>query len=136
MKRFIDSNVLLDIFSHDPAWAGWSESQILPFAGRPGSLVINGIVYAEISVGFSDCETLDRVLSELGITSQEPSRTALFAAGKAFAAYRRRSGNRSTILPDFLIGAHAAQLGIPLVTRDPRRFRTYFPDLSLVAPEP
>ena len=134
MTLFLDSNVLLDIFTLDPSWSDWSIAQIRPHAGRPGSLLINGVVYAAISARATTQEAVDSDLGGFGIRMLEPGRPAFFSAGQAFAAYRDRGGSRSTILPDFIIGAHAAELGVPLVTRDPRRYRTYFPDLALVSP--
>ena len=134
MTLLLDSNVLLDIFTGDPRWAEWSVEQIQPFADRPGYLFINGVIYAEISARAQSQKDLDSDIAGLGIRAIEPGRTALFKAGQAFAAYRDRGGPRSAILPDFIIGAHAAELGIRLVTRDPQRYRTYFPDLELIAP--
>jgi predicted nucleic acid-binding protein len=129
---FIDSNVLIDVFTADPAWGRWSERSIIDLGDRPK---INGIVYAEIAVRFGSRESLDSELAALEVDLIEPGLSALFSAGKAFAAYRDRGGSRTAILPDFIIGAHATSLGLPLVTRDPCRYRTYFPDLSLVTPD-
>ena len=134
MTLFLDSNVLLDVFTLDPSWSDWSLSQIRPFSGRPGSLLINGVIYAEISARATSREAVDSNLGGLGVRMIEPGQAALFRAGQAFAAYRDRGGSRGTILPDFIIGAHAAELGVSLVTRDPRRYRTYFPDLDLMTP--
>ena len=134
MTLFLDSNVLLDIFTGDPRWADWSIGQIQPFANRPGHLFINGVVYAEISARAPSQDVIEGDLAGLGIGLVEPGRNALFRAGQAFAAYRDRGGPRSAILPDFIIGAHAAELEVRLVTRDPRRYRAYFPELALIAP--
>lgn len=134
MSVFIDTNVLLDLFTADGTWRAWSEQQIGRFAGGPGALLINAIVYAELAVRSPSQKVLDRDIADLGIALVEPSRAALFAAGQAFAVYRRRAGPRLTILPDFVIGAHAAALEVPLVTRDAKRYRSYFPDLELVTP--
>ncbi len=129
----VDSNVLLDILTDDRTWAPWS-SQALADAADRGRLVINPIVYAEVSVRFSRIEALDEALP-----SREFARLPLpwegsFLAAKAFAAYRRRGGLRTSTLPDFLIGAHAAVSGLVLLTRDAARYRTYFPTVSVVAP--
>jgi predicted nucleic acid-binding protein len=132
VTSFVDSNVLIDIFSRDPRWSIWSRDRLLA-AEEP--LLINGIVYAEVSIGFEDRERLDHVLEEAGIVLLDVPRTALFAAGKAFRAYRRGSAGRAAILPNFLIGAHASELRATLITRDPARFRTYFPELKLITPE-
>ena len=134
MTLFLDSNVLLDIFTGDENWGDWSRAQISRYAGQPGRLLIDGVVYAEISIRYPTREGLDADLEGLGIRMVEPARTALFAAGKAFANYRSRGGTRTAILPDFMIGAHANDLKLPLVTRDVGRYRTYFPDLALVTP--
>ncbi len=131
---FIDSCVLLDIFTDDPVWVSWSLKH-LRSAAMNGPLIINTIVYAEISIGFSRIETLDEILAETGIEIRELPRSAAFLAGKAYKAYRSRGGKRSAPLPDFFIGAHAAVLGVPLITRDPKRMRQVFSGLNLVYPE-
>ena len=131
---FIDSCVLLDIFTDDPIWVSWSLEH-LRSAAMKGPLIINTIVYAEISIGFSRIENLDRMLAETGIKTRELPRSAAFLAGKAYKAYRTRGGNKSAPLPDFFIGAHAAVLGVPLITRDPKRMRQVFSGLNLVYPE-
>lgn len=99
-----------------------------------GMLVINPIIYAEVSVGFKRIEELDEVLPADSFRRDPLPWEAAFLAGKCFLAYRRRGGSRRSPLPDFYIGAHAAVTGLPLLTRDPRRYRTYFPTLSIFAP--
>jgi predicted nucleic acid-binding protein len=130
----VDSNVLLDIFTEDASWLEWS-SNALAAAAESGPLVINAIVYAEISVRFSRIEDLDDALGQGDFRRAPLPWTAAFLAGKAFLAYRRNRGAASTPLPDFFIGAHAAVEGLELLTRDPARFRTYFPKVRLRAPE-
>lgn len=130
----VDSSVLLDVVTDDRRWADWSLAQLEAWALR-GPLVINPVIYAEASIGFERIEELDAVLSATGIVLAEIPRPALFLAGKAFRAYRRRGGSRAGVLPDFFIGAHAAVARVPLLTRDAGRYRTYFPTLELVAPE-
>ncbi|CAA7626844.1 type II toxin-antitoxin system VapC family toxin [Magnetospirillum sp. UT-4] len=130
----IDTNVLLDLVTDDPVWAEWSIRQ-LEAASVKGPLSINDVVYAELSVRFERIEALDDVLDEAGITLAQMPRAALFLAGKAFQRYRAAGGGRNGVLPDFFIGAHAAVVGLPLLTRDVQRYRTYFPSLSLIAPE-
>lgn len=98
-------------------------------------LVIDPVVYAELSIGFAQPGEVDAVLATADISVVEAPRTALFLAGKVFREYRRRGGSRTGVLPDFFIGAHAAVLGAPLITRDARRYRTYFPTIDLIAPE-
>ena len=129
----IDTNVLLDLVTNDPAWANWSIRQ-LDAAALKGPLLINEVVYAELSVRFATVEALDSVVEEAGLTMAPIPRPALFLAGKAFATYRRRGGGRTGVLPDFFIGAQAAVADCDLLTRDPQRYQTYFPTLSLICP--
>ncbi len=131
----IDTNVLLDLVTDDPVWADWSIQQLDAAAIR-GLLIINGVVFAELSVRFERIEDLDDTLDEAGITLEEIPRAALFLAGKAFQRYRSAGGTRSGVLPDFFIGAHAGVAGLPLLTRNVQRYRTYFPSLNLIAPQP
>lgn len=128
----VDTNVLLDVFQADPRWGSWSEKQ-LESASHRARLCINPVVYAETSVTFSDIETFETALRTLDLAIVEMPREALFLAGKAFVRYRRRRGAaRSSVLPDFFIGAHAAVAGVPILTRDAGRYRTYFPDVDLI----
>jgi len=129
----VDSNVLLDILTDDPAWADWSASQ-LASAGNTSRLVINPIVYSEISIRFSRIEDLEDALPRDIIEKEALPFEAAFLAGKIFLDYRKAGGSKTSPLPDFLIGAHAAVLGYQVLTRDPRRFRTYFPTLQLIEP--
>ena len=130
----VDANVILDIATDDPHWSGWSASMLAHCADR-GVLIINPIIYAEVSVGFDRIEELDEVLPADAFRRDPLPWEAAFLAGKCFLAYRRRGGARRSPLPDFYIGAHAAVKGLPLLTRDPRRYRTYFPHLTLLAPD-
>jgi len=127
----IDTNVLLDLFTNDPVWAAWSIGQLDAAAAR-GALLINDVVYAELSVRFNTIEALDAVLQEAQIVLDPMPRGALFLAGKVFQQYRAAGGLRTGVLPDFFIGAHAAVVGRPLLTRDVQRYRTYFPTLVLI----
>jgi predicted nucleic acid-binding protein len=129
----IDTNVLLDIVTNDATWANWSIGQ-LDAAALKGPLVINDVVYAELSVRFAAIEPLEAVLNEAAITLAAIPRAALFLAGKAFQRYRTRGGRRTGVLPDFFIGAHAAVAGLTLLTRDAQRYRDYFPSADLVTP--
>lgn len=131
----VDTNVLLDLVTNDSVWADWSIQQ-LDRAAVKGPLIINDVVYAELSVGFERIEELDDLLDEAGITLDEIPREALFLAGKVFRRYRAVGGTRLGVLPDFFIGAHAAVLGLPLLTRDAKRYRTYFSSVALMTPEP
>jgi predicted nucleic acid-binding protein len=131
---FVDSNVILDVLCDDPTWAQWSREQL-----RARSLVhplaINGIVYAEVSFAFNDMDNLDRAIEALGLRVLEIPRSALFLAGKAFLQYRRHGGAKQSILADFFIGAHAAVVGLPVLTRDGRRYRSYFPTVEVISPD-
>lgn len=129
----VDSNVILDVVTDDPRWREWSSAMLSRCADR-GMLVINPIIYAEISIGFERIEDLDEVLSADSFRRDPLPWEAGFLAGKCFLEYRRRGGTRRSPLPDFYIGAHAAVSGLPLLTRDARRYRTYFPHLTLLAP--
>jgi predicted nucleic acid-binding protein len=129
----LDSNVLLDLWGADPIWQPWSSGQIRRFS-ITDELAINVILYAEISVRFSSPAILDQTLNELGVTVLPIPRAAAFLAGKAHLDYRRKGGTKGNVLPDFFVGAHAAVLGCPLLTRDIRRYVTYFPTVPLIAP--
>lgn len=129
----VDSNVLLDVMTEDIRWFAWS-SQALEKAADTSRLVINAIIYAEVSTRYTRIEDLDEALPKSMFAREPLPFEAGFLAGKAFLAYRRRGGARPSPLPDFLIGAHAAIAGYGLITRDAARYRTYFPKLSLIAP--
>ena len=129
---FVDSNILPDIITNDPAWCDWSLAQ-LDAAGLLGPLCINDVVYAEISVRYDRIEDLDDMLAETGLRIEPIPRPALFLAAKVFTQYRKSGGTRGGVLPDFFIGAHAAVSGLPLLTRDTKRFRTYFRSVTLIS---
>jgi predicted nucleic acid-binding protein len=129
----VDSNVLLDVLQNDPQWAEWSQGE-LESASLTDSLAINAVIYSELSISFERIEELESVLSEASLSVEPIPREALFLAGKAFLSYRRRQGAKRSVLPDFYIGAHAAVNGFPLLTRDVKRYRNYFPTVRLIAP--
>jgi hypothetical protein len=129
----VDSNVLLDVLSDTSRWLLWSQEALSEAAGR-ARLVINPIIYAEVSVGYDSAERLETELPPDAFDREGIPYEAAFLAGKAFLDYRRRGGVRRTPLPDFFIGAHAAVAGYELLTRDPARYRSYFPRVSLIAP--
>ena len=129
----IDTNVLVDVLENDPEWADWSIAQLRAQA-QIHRLVINPVVYAELSLTFSTVEALDDVLAAMQIPVQDIPKPALFLAGKAFVKYRRQGGTKSNVLADFFIGAHAAVSRLPLLTRDVRRYASYFPTVQLIAP--
>jgi predicted nucleic acid-binding protein len=130
----IDSNVLLDLMTEDAQWFSWSAASIERAADRY-RLVINPIVYAEVSTRYSRIEDLDVALPRTSFDREPIPYEAAFLAGKSFFAYRRRGGLKRSPLPDFFIGAHAAVAGYRLMTRDTSRYRTYFPKLTLIAPD-
>lgn len=129
----VDSNVLIDVLDDDPLWKRRSASA-LATAGRAGPIIINQVVYAEVSVRYEDTDELDRDLPFNDFQREQLPWAAAFLAGKAFADYRRRGGHRRSPLPDFFIGAHAAVAGFQLLTRDASRYRTYFPTVKLIVP--
>jgi predicted nucleic acid-binding protein len=129
----VDSNVILDVASEDAEWMEWSAS-MLAAAAQNGRLVINPLIYAEVSCGFDRIEALDDAVPTDYFVREALPWTAAFLAGKVFLKYRRSGGTRTAPLPDFYIGAHAAIAGYTLLTRDARRYRTYFPRLQIVAP--
>ena len=133
-RTIVDSNVFLDILTDDPQWADWSDRQLAAALDR-GALLINEAVYAELSVRFDARDLLDRFLDDFGVVVMATSRPALFAAGKAFGSYRAAGGPRESLLPDFFIGAFAQIERCPLLTRDARRYRSYFPSVALIAPD-
>lgn len=129
----VDSNVLLDLVTADPVWADWSRRQIAR-AAVTDVLAINEAVFAELSVRYTSLASLESMLQRIPAIFVSTPQLALFLAGKAFLRYRAAGGVRTGVLPDFFIGAHAAISGLPLLTRDARRYRTYFPGVHLIAP--
>jgi predicted nucleic acid-binding protein len=129
----VDTNVLLDIFQNDPEWAAWSQDK-LDAASATDSLAINPVIYSELSIAFARIEELGAVLTEAALTVESIPREALFLAGKVLLTYRRARGTKQSVLPDFYIGAHAAVMRWPLLTRDVARYRSYFPGISLISP--
>ena len=131
---FIDSCVLLDLFTDDPNWAEWSES-VLEKYSQTNTLYINSIVYTEISIGFKKIEEVETAITELDIKVLEMPREALFLTGKVFLQYRKNHGTKTSPLPDFFIGAHTAVSKFDLITRDTSKYKTYFPQVKLIHPE-
>lgn len=128
----VDSNVLIDILAKNSAWEEWSTKELRDAANR-ARLVINAVIYAEVSVNYDRIEAVDESLPNFIEREQIPYEAA-FSAAKAFRQYRRRGGMRRSPLPDFFIGAHAAIRGYELLTRDGKRYRNYFPTVKLIAP--
>lgn len=132
-RVLVDANILIDIATDDPAWGKWS-AEALERVGRGRHLLINPLIYAEVSVAFSRIEDLDQLLPATVFRREDLPWEAGFLAGKAYLAYRRRGGARASPLPDFYIGAHAAVRSHILLTRDRGRYGTYFPTVELIAP--
>ena len=131
---FVDSCVLLDLFTDDPNWGEWSEN-ILEQYSQTNTLYINSIVYTEISIGFNKIEEVEKAILELGIKVLEIPRETLFLTGKAYLKYRKNKGTKSSPLPDFFIGAHVSVENFDLITRDINKYTTYFPQVKLIHPE-
>jgi predicted nucleic acid-binding protein len=129
----VDTNVLLDVVQDDTHWAAWSQGQ-LETAALTDRLVINAVIYSELSMAFKRIEELETTLSEAAIIIEPIPREALFLAGKVFLDYRRRKGLKQGVLPDFYIGAHAAVSGYPILTRDVGRYCSYYPTVRLITP--
>ena len=129
----VDSNVLLDVATNDPKWGDWSGSALAECTER-AALILNPIIYAEVSIGYSTIESLNAALPSSLYRRDSLPWEAGFLAGKSFLAYKRRGGTRNTPLPDFYIGAHAAIEHLALLTRDAARYRTYFPSLRILSP--
>ena len=129
----VDSNVLLDVFTEDRDWFTWSSATLAEQA-EAATLVINPIIYAEVSVRFARIEELEEALPVLAFRREPLPWEAGFLAGKCFLRYRKRGGSKRSPLPDFYVGAHAAVRGMTLLTRDATRYRSYFPSLRIVAP--
>lgn len=128
-----DSNVLLDVLVDDARWAAWSLGQLEKWSRR-GPLIVNPVIYAELSAGYDTVEALDRDLDSMGLRFEEMPREALFLAAKAHLLYRKRGGTRPGVLADFFVGAHAAVRRLPVLTRDGRRYRSCYPTVELVTP--
>jgi predicted nucleic acid-binding protein len=131
----VDSNIILDVFLDDPLWAEWSEAALSEYSRHTPLFFINQIIYSEISIGFEKIEELESAIAYSGFQMLEIPKEALFLAGKAFLNYRKNKGEKRSPLPDFYIGAHAAVSGLALITRDKKRYQTYFPTVSIISPE-
>jgi hypothetical protein len=130
----VDSDILLDVATDDPTWADWS-SRALEAAANESPLAINALIYAEVSIGFERIEQLEQAIPSNTFRREPLPYEAAFLAGKTFLKYRRRGGQRTSPLPDFYIGAHAAVSGFRILTRDPRRYGTYFPTVDIISPQ-
>lgn len=134
MGFLIDSCIILDLVTNDPIWAQ-SSQKLLEKCDSKGVLYINPIIYTEISIGYSNVKLLDEVVEEMKLEWLDIPKEALFLTGKVFVNYRRNKGTKAHPLPDFYIGAHAQVTALQLITRDIARYKTYFPNVSLIIPE-
>ena len=130
---FVDTDILIDVASADPQWMDWS-IDALANASRRGPLVINAIVFAEFSLGFANEAACDAEIDRFGLTFLDLPKSAAWRAAIAFRDYRRNGGKRTSVLPDFFIGAHASLLDFPILTRDAGRYAAYFPEVELISP--
>lgn len=130
----VDSNILIDIFTDNKEWSGWSLEH-LALLSNNSRLCINPVIYAEVSMGFKEIETFNSILKTLPLFFEEIPHEALFLAGKVFLNYRKNEGKKNTTLPDFFIGAHASVMGWTVITRDQHRMKYYFPKLKIICPE-
>ncbi len=133
MPVLVDTNILIDVLTDDSEWAEWSIGQLE--ANSNSGLLINPVIYAELCFGSPSVEFVDDIVRSFFLSYQEIPRQGLFMAAKAFGQYKKRSGPRVSVLPDFFIGGHAQALKIPLLTRDTKRISTYFPAVRLISPE-
>lgn len=130
----VDSNIIIDVLRANPAWLAWSIEQ-LHARGQVGPLFVNEVVYAEVAGRLPSEAALEQALAELQLTLARIPVSALFLVGQSFRQYRASGGPRTSLLPDFFIGAHAQTAGVPILTRDARRYRTYFPNVQVITPE-
>jgi len=129
----VDSNVIIDVLENDPHWVEWSTDQLEPLVAARRA-VVNPIIYAEIAANFAEIETLEQALADFHLLREQLPWDAAFMASQAYKLYRKRGGTKRSPLPDFYIGAHASIAGYALLTRDPKRYREYFPKLRLISP--
>jgi predicted nucleic acid-binding protein len=129
----VDTNVLLDVLEDDPKWSSWSQEK-LDAASATDTLAINPVIYSELSIAFDRIEELEAVIADASLAVESIPREALFLAGKVFLNYRRSRGTKQSVLHYFYIGAHAAVMQWPILTRDVSRYQTYYPTVSLIAP--
>lgn|SRR3989338_5462371 len=133
MSIIVDSNVILDILTEDKQWYRWSSEQLMKLS-EDNELIINQVIYSEISIRFSSIEDLDEVIAEAGLKCENLPWEASFLAGKCFMLYKNNEGSKRSPLPDFYIGAHAAITKRTLLTRDTKRYKTYFNNLEIISP--
>ena len=132
MAIMVDSNVILDMVNQDPLWLDWSRSALEQHLDA--GLLVNAVIYSELCSSANTAADVDALLDDMQLALADIPREALFLASKAHLSYRRQGGTKASPLPDFFIGAHAQVLGIPILTRDQGRYRTYFPHVALICP--
>ena len=132
MAVLVDTNVLIDVLTDDPRWAGWSIAELA--ANSKAGLIINPVIYAELCFGCPSVEFVNNIVRNFALTYREIPRDGLFRAARAIRTYRARRGTKRSVLPDFFIGGHAEADSIPILTRDTKRLRTYFPSVELISP--
>jgi predicted nucleic acid-binding protein len=130
----VDTNILVDVLQNDSSWADWSVLQLVA-QSQIHALMINPVIYAELSMMYESIEALDAAIASAQLQVDQLPHPALFLAGKAFVRYRHQGGTKQNVLSDFFIGAHAAVAGCAVLTRDPRRYRSYFPTVDLITPD-
>jgi len=133
MAIMLDTNVVLDLTNDDPKWMEWSKARLETHSAE--GFIVSPMVYAEICCNFENTDEVDSLLVEMNATLAETPREALYLAAKSHLLYRQRGGTRTSGLPDFFIGAHASVIGVPILTRDTARYKTYFPEVTLICPE-
>jgi hypothetical protein len=134
MVVLVDTNIILDLLTEDPFWSSWSAEVLLRH--QSDELVINPAIFAELAYGFDSVEQVEFVIRDLQLLYQEIPRGGLFKAAQAFRSYKNSGGNKHFVLPDFFIGGHAAASQLPIITRDTGRYRSYFPNVELISPDP
>ena len=133
-STLVDSNVLIDVFERDGRWFDWSRRQ-LHDARLEGALVVNVVIASEVARGFKTASAFEQALTQPMFFREDIPWPAAFVSSAAYLQYKRRGGVKDRALPDFLIGSHAAVSGHRLLTRDAARYRTYFPEISIIAPD-
>ncbi len=133
-STLIDTNILIDVLELRQPFLEWVRQAFAQLA-EDGPLIINQVIYCEVSIPYKTAEGFDAVMGAGWMQREDLPWEAAFRAGKAFEAYRERGGLKHTSLPDFMIGAHASVKGHRILTRDAARFRTYFPEVTVIAPD-
>ena len=134
MPTIPDSNVVLDLVNPTPLWFEWSRRWFTS-CGEHGAMIVNAVVLAEASARIERFSDVIAMMNGTGLIFEAIPMEAAHLAGQAHFEYRRSGGRRERVLPDFLIGAHAAAKGYRILSRDRTRYRTYFPNIDIIAPD-